>query len=120
MRQHCDFVKNRFVEGADKSGMLIRKNVGEKWMINAEGIDPKTGEKYKPATFEITNSKNRFAKNAEGMRDYLINVRMKIDGDPYGHVAELQVHHKSQVTAKSNFHCVYAYLRRIDEAKVQK
>ena len=42
--------------------MLIRNNLGEKWMINAEGIDPKTGEKYKPATFEITNSKNRFAK----------------------------------------------------------
>ncbi len=111
----CTFVKTRFLTQANNAGMLLSGT--ELWTVTAEGIDPKTGEAYKPATLEITNSKNRFHTNAEGMRDYLINVRMKIEGDAYGHVAELQVHHNEQVLAKKDFHCVYSYLRRIDEAR---
>ena len=85
--------------------------------IVAAGTDPKTGEAYRPATLEITNYKNRFASDAGGMRDFLVNVRMRIQGDPWGHISEVQLHHSDQVQAKHHFHCVYAYLRRIDEAR---
>ena len=80
-------------------------------------IDPKTNKKYLPATLHITNSKNRFKKNAMGMRDYLVNIRMILPGDPVGHVGELQLHHHAMMEAKHHFHCVYSYLRRIDEAR---
>ena len=85
--------------------------------IKATSIDPKTNKQYKEATLEITNSKNRFRENAAGMRDLLVNVRMKIEGDVYGHVGELQIHHNAMVHTKHDFHSVYSYTRRIDEAR---
>ena len=62
-------------------------------------------------------AKNRFDRDAEGMRDYLVNIHMQKEDDMAGHVAELQIHHKRQVEAKHIFHCVYAYVRRIQEAR---
>merc|ERR1712048_1262675 len=64
----------------------------------------------------VRNGKNRFSRDAAGMRDYLINVFMSTKDDPAGHIAELQIHHMNQVNAKHTFHCVYSYVRSINEA----
>ena len=63
-------------------------------------------------------AKNRFDRDAEGMRDYLVNIHMEKSTDKAGHVAELQIHHKRQVEAKHVFHCVYSYVRKIQEARM--
>ena len=63
-------------------------------------------------------AKNRFDRDAEGMRDYLVNIHMEKSTDKAGHVAELQIHHRRQVDAKHVFHCVYSYVRKIQEARM--
>lgn len=63
-------------------------------------------------------AKNRFDRDAEGMRDYLVNIHMQKSDDKAGHVAELQIHHRRQVEAKHVFHCVYSYVRKIQEARM--
>ena len=98
----CTFVQNVL---ATADGRLSRGLV-----VRAAGTDPKTGRSYEDATVEITKTKNRFKENADGMRDMLVNVRLKLKGDPFGHVAELQLHHAAMLAAKHDFHCICTFV----------
>ena len=99
----------RFVEGSLRSTHGQPKGKLTHLTVRAVGTDPKTGRAYTEATVEITNSKNRFRDNAAGMRDMLVNVRMKLNGDPFGHVGELQLHHTAMLAAKHDFHCICTF-----------
>ena len=81
------------------------------------GCDKPMCEDLGLSKVSVRFAKNRFDRDAEGMRDYLVNIHMQKSDDMAGHVAELQIHHKRQVEAKHIFHCVYAYVRRIQEAR---
>ena len=84
------------------------------------GSEKVMGEEIRGTAFYLTNVKNRYKHDAGGMRDLLMNIRIvppaSIDKCRQGHITELQVHHVAMTAAKGMFHCVYAYLRRIDEA----
>ena len=74
--------------------------------------------KFDLSKVSVRFAKNRFDRDAEGMRDYLVNIHMEKSTDKAGHVAELQIHHRRQVDAKHVFHCVYSYVRKIQEARM--
>ena len=122
-RQLSDVVRGSLVFRQEKilcrlvSDMLVTDHGVLQFQVKGVGLDPKTNKDYEFATLSITHSKNRFHHNALGMRDYLVNIRMMLPGDPVGHVGELQLHHAAMMEAKHHFHCVYSYLRRIDEGR---
>jgi len=66
-------------------------------------------------SYSVVKSKNRFAKPADGYSDMMINIRLTHGSDTKGHIVELQVHHQLMEQAKKLFHCVYKFLRVVNE-----
>lgn len=111
-RELTDIVRGS-IEFEDEAAMCAFMNAV---LVTTDGV---IDAKYLPEGIKkasIRNSKNRFKRDAEGMRDYLINIKITTSDTDKGHVTELQLHHRNQVDAKHIFHCVYSYVRRITEA----